>query len=154
MGLFHLKLIKKLRGFVSWIWRQEGTPAQRSIGMALGIFCGCFPLFGLQTLLGALLASVFKGNRLLAVLGTWISNPFTYIPLYWLNYKVGSLFIRPVRTVPSLTDLSRQELFLHGRLFSIRLFIGSTLVGLLLGTIFGIILYLILRKRYVFKSRV
>ena len=85
-----LNLLERLRQFLLWIWKQEGTPAQRARGMALGVFSGCFPFFGFQTLLGVMLASLFRGNRLLAATGTWISNPFTYLPLYWLNYKIGS----------------------------------------------------------------
>ena len=74
-----------------WIWQQEGSPGQRARGLAAGIFCGCFPFFGLQTLLGIALASVVRGNHLLAAAGTWISNPFTYVPLYWFNYHVGDV---------------------------------------------------------------
>ena len=29
-----------------------------------------------------------RGNIYLAALGTWISNPLTYVPLYYFNYKV------------------------------------------------------------------
>ena len=76
-----------------WIWKEEGTPAERARGVAVGIFSGCFPFFGLQSLMGVCLASLVRGHHLLAVIGTWISNPLTYLPLYWLNYRVGSFVL-------------------------------------------------------------
>ena len=61
---------------------------------------GCFPFFGLQTLLGMALASLVRGNHLLAAAGTWISNPFTYLPLYWFNYNLGCRFWGPAGAGP------------------------------------------------------
>tara|TARA_Y100001968_G_C19414608_1_gene748303 strand:- start:705 stop:1157 length:453 start_codon:yes stop_codon:yes gene_type:complete len=139
-----LKLLQRLRQFLLWIWQQEGTPAQRARGMALGVFSGCFPFFGIQTLLGVMLASLFRGNRLLAATGTWISNPFTYLPLYWLNYKVGSSLLRDNSAVPELTTLTRQEMWDQGWFFSSRLLLGSTVMGMTLGLIIGLSLYFIL----------
>ena len=84
-----LELIQRVKKSFFWIWKQEGTPGERARGVAVGIFSGSFPFFGLQSLMGVLLASWFKGNHLMAVAATWISNPFTYVPLYWFNYKIG-----------------------------------------------------------------
>ena len=72
---------------------QDGSPFFNAKGLAIGVFSGCFPFFGFQTLIGVFLAKLFKGNIFLAAIGTWISNPFTYIPLYYFNYKVGSIFL-------------------------------------------------------------
>ena len=87
------KLQRRLNRWLQWIWQQEGTPGQRARGLAAGVFCGCFPFFGFQTLLGIGLASVVRGNHLLAAAGTWISNPFTYVPLFWFNYRLGALIL-------------------------------------------------------------
>ena len=140
-----LNLLQRLRQFLLWIWQQEGTPAQRARGMALGVFSGCFPFFGFQTLLGVMLASLFRGNRLLAATGTWISNPFTYLPLYWLNYKIGFFLLRDNPTVSDLSTLARQELWDKGWFFSSRLLLGSTMMGIILGLITGLSLYLVLK---------
>ena len=140
-------LPKRLRKFILWIWKQDGSPAQRARGIAVGVFSGCFPFFGLQSLLGLMLASLFKGNHLLAVAGTWISNPFTYIPLYWLNFKIGSFLLGEGTLVNrSFLTLNKQELWEGGWLFSIRLLIGSTLVGSILGLSLGFMCYLLLKS--------
>jgi uncharacterized protein (DUF2062 family) len=75
MKKIFLNLIQRIRKFISWLWNQEGSPFQRALGLGVGIFSGCFPFFGLQTLMGVFLAKIFKGNSILAAVGTWISNP-------------------------------------------------------------------------------
>jgi hypothetical protein len=72
-----LSLGRRLQRRLLWLLQQEGSHGQRARGLAAGIFCGCFPFFGLQTLLGVALASVLRGNHLLAAAGTWISNALT-----------------------------------------------------------------------------
>lgn len=73
--------------------RLRGKPPAIARGFALGVFAGCFPLFGFQTIVGIILAAIFQGNKIAAAAGTWISNPFTYIPIFAFNYKVGELFL-------------------------------------------------------------
>jgi uncharacterized protein (DUF2062 family) len=120
-----------------WLWNQEGSPGQRSRGLAAGVFIGCFPFFGLQTLLGVALASVVRGNHLLAAAGTWISNPLTSLPLYWLNYSLGSLILGPGKGWPELDQLHSASLKELGWDFASRLLLGSTLVGLVAAILCG-----------------
>ncbi len=136
------KLIKKIKHFFVWIWRQEGTPAQRSVGIAVGVFSGCFPLFGFQTLFGIALARLFRANYLLAATGTWISNPFTYVPLYWFNYKVGLMLLGGENKLLNLTNLSQQEMWRQGWLISSRILFGSFAVGTFFGLLLGYVSYI------------
>ena len=140
-------LIYRLRRSLRWLWLQEGTPGYKARGMAIGVFCGCFPLFGLQTILGIALASLFRGNHFLAISGTWISNPFTYLPLYLLNYKVGSAILFHGRNVSHFDMLNWQALWEHGWIFGSRLFPGSLLMGLFWGALTGAVIYFFLKSR-------
>ena len=140
-------LTYRLRRSLRWLWLQEGTPGYKARGLAIGVFCGCFPLFGLQTVLGIGLASLFRGNHLLAISGTWISNPFTYLPLYLLNYKVGSAILFPGRNVSHFDMLNWQALWGHGWIFGSRLFLGSFLMGLFWGALTGAVIYFFLKSR-------
>ena len=140
-------LIYRLRNFFRWLWRQEGSPGYRARGLAIGVFCGCFPLFGFQTLLGITLASLFRGNHLLAVSGTWISNPITYVPLYLLNYQVGTALLDHGGNNHDLSQLGWQDIWSQGWIFGSRLLLGSLLIGSLLSIFIGFFVYLILRLR-------
>ncbi len=140
-----LNLIQRIRKFISWLWNQEGLPSQRALGLGIGIFSGCFPFFGLQTLIGVFLAKLFKGNSILAALGTWISNPFTYAPLYYLNYRVGSSFLDKNNNLVDFSHITTNELWSQGWYLSSRLLLGSICVGLMAGIIGGIGLYISLK---------
>ena len=141
-----LNLIKKIRKFFSWLWNQEGSPSQRALGFGMGIFSGCFPFFGLQTLIGIFLARIFKSNTILAALGTWISNPFTYVPLYYFNYRVGSFFLNSDNNIVDVSHITTNELWSQSWYLSSRLLTGSTCVGFLFGTVGGLGLYFSLKK--------
>ncbi len=146
MRKIFLNLIKRIRKFISWLWNQEGSSAQRALGFGVGIFSGCFPFFGFQTLMGVFLAKVFKGNSLLAAVGTWISNPFTYIPLYYFNYRVGSLILDADLDIVDFDYTTTSELWSQGWQLSSRLLTGSICVGLVTGIVGGFCLYFPLKK--------
>ena len=144
-----MKLIKNLnyKKILSLFLKQDGSPFFNAKGVAVGVFCGCFPFFGLQTLLGLFLAKVAKGNLFLAAIGTWISNPFTYIPLYFFNYKVGSFFLKYSSDITFDENLMIEELWEQGSVFSSRLILGSALVGLLLASFSGLIVFLLYKTK-------
>ena len=120
---------------------QNGSPLFNAKGLAIGVFSGCFPFFGFQTLIGAFFAKLAKGNIYLAALGTWISNPFTYVPLYYFNYKVGSFFLNNSSDNLIEKNLAIDDLWKQGSIFSIRLLLGSSIVGLFLALICGSVVF-------------
>ena len=114
------------------VLRQEGTPEAIARGWACGVFAGSFPLFGLQTIIGLLLATVVKGNKITAAAGTWVSNPFTYVPIFYFNFQVGEVLLRHPITFDEAQLQSWSDLSLAGMNFISTLFIGCTVVGLAL----------------------
>ena len=106
---------------------QNGSPFFNAKGLDIGVF----------------FAKLAKGNVLLAAIGTWISNPFTYIPLYYLNYKVGSIFFKTSSNEIIEKSLVINDLWKQGRIFSLKLFLGSSCVGFLLALICGSIVFFI-----------
>ena len=139
--------LRLLRQRLIWLWRQEGSHGQRARGLAAGVLTGCYPVFGLQIVLGIGLASLVRGNHLLAVVGTWISNPLTSLPLYWFNYQVGCWLLGPGPAFPSLGQLKNGELLNLGTSFTGRLMLGSTVVGLLNALLVGGLYWLFLQRR-------
>ncbi len=141
-----LKWFNKFQHSLLLLWEIQGTPAKRARGIAVGVFSGCFPFFGLQSVMAVCLASLLKGNHLLAVIGTWISNPLTYIPLYWFNYKIGSFFLGRERELNNFSGLTQRQMWNQGWIISSRIFFGSMLVGLFLGLIFGLFSYIFFKS--------
>ena len=122
---------------------QNGSPFFNAKGLAIGVFSGCFPFFGFQTLIGVFFARLAKGNIFLAAIGTWISNPFTYVPLYYFNYKVGSIILNNSTDILVERNLVIDDLWRQGSMFSLRLIVGSSCVGLLLALISGSVVFFI-----------
>ena len=140
-------LLRLLRQRLLWLWHHEGSHGQRARGLAAGVFTGCYPFFGLQIVLGVALASVVRGNHLLAAVGTWISNPITSLPLYWFNYQVGTWLLGPGPGFPTLQQVHEQGLWDLGLSFTGRLMLGSTVVGLLSAWLIGGLYWSMLKHR-------
>ena len=138
---------QRLRRWLRWLWSQEGTPGQRARGVAAGVFCGCYPFFGLQTILSIGIASLVRGNHLLAAAGTLISNPLTYVPLYWFNYQLGSWLLGINTSAADFNDLNRSNLWQQGWSFTQCLLIGSTVVGAVLALMLGVAAYVVFQRR-------
>ena len=61
--------------------------------MAFGIFAGMMPIMPFQIALAVTLALFFRGSKLAAAIGTWISNPLNWYFIYYWNYKLGALIL-------------------------------------------------------------
>ncbi|MEX1034113.1 MAG: DUF2062 domain-containing protein [Cellvibrionaceae bacterium] len=59
-----------------------------SVAVFVGIFVAFLPMVG-QMALAACLALLLRCNLPLAVLLSWISNPFTYAPIFFTTYEIG-----------------------------------------------------------------
>ncbi|MEQ9670528.1 DUF2062 domain-containing protein [Coleofasciculus sp. G2-EDA-02] len=133
--------------------RLSGPPEVIARGLACGVFAGLFPLFGLQTILGICLALIFRGNKIIAAAGTWVSNPLTYVPIYAFNFHVGQWLLQE----NGLTDISLgswQEFKELGSEIIGTLFVGCFTVGMV-GAISSYFLGLIMvrRVRASYRSR-
>ena len=86
------------RQWVRAILRLRDDPHSIALGTAIGVFIGLTPTFGIQMLLvllvGFLTGRLFRFNRFAALVAVYVSNPFTMLPIFWFNYRVGALFMR------------------------------------------------------------
>ena len=85
-------LLQRLRHQVIALAKEKDPPHRIALGGALGIFIGLLPIMGIQMAVVSILAIPLRGNLKAAIAGVWISNPITFIPLYFANYKFGLLF--------------------------------------------------------------
>ncbi|MBN1592735.1 MAG: DUF2062 domain-containing protein [Candidatus Coatesbacteria bacterium] len=73
----------------------KDSPKRTAAAFAIGIFWGMSPVtppfFGLQTGMALACALVFRLNKIATFIGTLISNPFTFVPVYMFGTYVGSI---------------------------------------------------------------
>jgi len=126
--------------FPRWRWlhsvylhivRMRGKPEYLARGLAAGVFAGCFPFFGLQILLSVAIAILIRGQKLLAAAGTWVSNPFTYIPIFLFNYHVGQWLLgREELSINQDSLLAWDTIVELGAEFALTLLLGCLVVGI------------------------
>ncbi|MCC8194921.1 MAG: DUF2062 domain-containing protein [Deltaproteobacteria bacterium] len=86
--------------------RVKASPESVARGMAIGVFVGFIPLLPSQTLVAVGLAVMLKSSKLAAAIGTLVTNPFTWVFLYLLFYRIGRAIL-PF-DIPPL-DISRLD---------------------------------------------
>lgn len=75
------------------VMRTNATPYSIAMGMAVGIFVGFLPIVPLQTAMTIVLCLPLRGNPVVGFMGTWISNPFNWVPFYYFLYIAGRAIV-------------------------------------------------------------
>ncbi|MGB6166232.1 MAG: DUF2062 domain-containing protein [Geitlerinemataceae cyanobacterium] len=115
--------------------RMSDSSERLARGFAVGIFSGFFPFLGAQMFVALLLAIPFRANKLVAALGTWVSNPLTYLPLYLFNFKLGCTLLGSTPDFSSDGLSSTEALLTLKEEFLSALLVGCTVSGLIASTI-------------------
>ena len=108
--------------------RLRGTAEEIARGMALGVFIGMTPTMGVQMPLAFFFAMLLKENKIAALIGVWISNPMTAIPIYTFNFKIGKYLLgTPDIKMPDFSSLN--DILILGHDLILPLTIGCLVVG-------------------------
>ena len=156
------KLIRQLEHFVVYrIFHVDDTPHRLALGVALGFFVAWTPTMGLQMMAVLILATLLRANRLVGLPFVWISNPLTVFFIYYPNYLACHYLLRLFGERSRLSAERLRELldifpglgYMVGHLFDwdmwkklvhlflylmsnyMELWVGSLLIGLVLGGI-------------------
>ncbi len=127
----------------------DDTSHSIALGTMVGIFIGMTPTVGIQMILvvifAFLVSPLFKFNRMAALITVYFSNPITVVPIYWFNYKVGSLFIHGTVPYDDFTDIFKYDGLSEWWAAFVKLFVevGWPLVlgSLIVGTVCSALTY-------------
>jgi uncharacterized protein (DUF2062 family) len=127
----------------------EGSPARNAGALSLGIFLGCSPLYGFHSVLSIFLASIFRLNPLVALLGSQVSFPPLGALILGLEVALGEWLRYGHWTLPAGADARELAAWVwQHALLSWAL--GSVLVGGGLALVGGVIAWaalVVLRRR-------
>ncbi|MBN2332056.1 MAG: DUF2062 domain-containing protein [Deltaproteobacteria bacterium] len=124
----------RLRSMVRMLLGSTDDPATVARGLAAGIFVAFSPLLGIHTALAIALAFLLRGNRLAAVLASWVCNPVSLIPILYLDFRVGELLLGA--DIPFPANLhSLRDIIQAGSQVAWPLLLGGHLIGLTLALI-------------------
>ena len=134
----------------------DDPPRRIALALAVGVFIGCTPFWGLQTVLSVIVATVFRLNRAATITGTWLNLPWFAPFVYGAAISVGLLVAPGLREgdTSSLAILLRDPAALSWavvwawlRGFSLPLLIGSAVVGAVAAAITYSVALAALRRR-------
>ncbi len=125
--------------------RLRSTPDQMARGLAVGVFAGMFPIVGLQMVVAIGLAMLVRGNKWLAAVGTWFSNPLTDIPILLFNLHIGRWVLR-YHYVAKIAIHSQQDLVNLGKDVLIVLLTGCFVVGIVSASLTYLISYRLFQR--------
>jgi len=119
-------------------------------GLWLGLFVGLLPIPG-QTIIAVLAAILLRVNVPVAAISIWISNPITFVPIFYLAYKIGAALLDiPIEAVPAEAtwDWVTDEIALRWK----PLFVGSLFLAVSVAStaylIFSIVWHISTVHRY------
>jgi uncharacterized protein (DUF2062 family) len=79
------------RMFESELWHPTRT--RFAAGMAVGAFFSMMPPLPIQMIGAAVIACITRVNVPAALVGTWISNPFTFLFCAYWQYRIGCFLL-------------------------------------------------------------
>lgn len=126
-------MIEKLKRFIRYWYlrlvRIQASPQNIARGLAAGVFVGLLPVLPFQTIIAIALAFVVRGSKIAAALGTWVSNPLNWVPVYMMFYYVGKAVV-PF-DVPAFdpSQLEMAQMIEMGWKFFIVMMVGGLVVA-------------------------
>ncbi len=117
--------------------RLKGDPASVARGVAIGLYIGVTPTLPLHTVLILLFAYLLRGNTIAALIAaTVISNPLTFVPQYYLSWKIGDLILpgdHSWQRIQEVIALLTSDAGFRERLTAVTHLGGETLFVMILG---------------------
>ena len=144
VGFFN-RLYRRGKAFYIKIIRSDHSPHSIGLAIALGVFVGCFVPLGLHTFIIILLAFIFRVDKIISYVATWIINPYTVAFIYpffcYIGAAVWGIPLKDDRVDMALIhliisgDCSLAKFEAIGKDILLSLMTGGFIVGLILAVV-------------------
>jgi uncharacterized protein (DUF2062 family) len=84
------------------IFHVNDTPHRIAVAFSCGVFWGISPFVGLHTIGAFAFAWLFRLNKLVAIVGVYITNPWTVVPIYSFCIWVGAKIVGMNQILPEV----------------------------------------------------
>jgi len=150
------RFLEKIRETVKKLFSLKDTPHAIAGGVAIGVFVGFTPLFGIKTLLSLGLAYALRCNPIAAVIAVSLHDvlmPFAPF-LMRMEYDIGYWMLSHPHHLPPKLELSHQHLHLGEMLqwttflnLGLPLLLGSLVVSAPAAVVFYFLMLAIVKAR-------
>lgn len=127
----------------------KDTPHRLSLAFAIGVFIGMSPFIGVHTALGFLVAYIFRINKLATIIGVYITNPWTIVPIYTFSTFIGARCLGMNRILPPIDwhKVTFSSLLNELSPLLMPFLVGTMLVGTVSSIASYIIIYHVVKKK-------
>ncbi|MBF0472668.1 MAG: DUF2062 domain-containing protein [Nitrospirae bacterium] len=144
-----MSILNKIKEKLNYIMSIDDTPKRLALSFGIGVFIAVSPLWGLHTVLGIGLAVFFNLNKVVTIAGVYVSNPWTFIPIYTFTTWFGIKIMR--KDIPSVSidwkHITFSNFFDSLSVFLWPFVIGSTIIAIISGIISGFIVYYYFKRK-------
>ncbi|MBA4348514.1 MAG: hypothetical protein C0415_00790 [Thermodesulfovibrio sp.] len=132
-----------LRDKLREVIRVKDSPGKIAISFAIGIFIGMSPFLGIHTVMGIIAAWLFKLNKFVTIIGVYITNPWTIVPIYTFATWLGAKLLGIDSIIPSINwnDIKLVDIIKEMGTLLWPFVVGTTLLGLFSAIVSYIIVY-------------
>ncbi len=110
----------------------EDRPWRVALALSVGVFISFTPLYGVQTILALVVATLLRLNRAITVTGTWMNLPWFAPFIYAGGLKLGTVLL------PDLHGLSG---------LSVALLVGTTIFGVAAAAVTYVVALAVIARR-------
>ncbi len=147
-------------GYLKRLLALNDTPERVALAFSVGVFLAFSPLLGLHTILGLTIAFLFGLNRPAVLIGVFVNNPWTIVPIYtagtylgWCILGFPTPLILPVVHWSSLWHFGFwRENFRNGHVLK-PLILGSSVLSFIAAGIAYPIALWVVRKGRAYRAR-
>ncbi len=153
------RYVRARRFVIHGVLHADDPPHKLALGIAVGVFVAFTPTIGAQTVLAVFFAWLLRANKAVGIPVVWLSNPATFVPIFYPCYRLGSWLIeQPGKGRTWWKELAHPPPgwwegieFYWGRTMEIwmPLWLGSLIVA----TVMGIVTYFVTRGMIVTYRR-
>jgi uncharacterized protein (DUF2062 family)/SAM-dependent methyltransferase len=138
----------RLRAALRRLLAEHAAPASLGWAVAVGVFLGCSPLYGLQMLTCVLVAWLFRLNKVATLVGAQVSIPPLTAVIVFVEVQAGEYLLRGHFLGLGMDAFRGREALVIARSVLGAWVVGSLVVGAVLGAVLGVITWAVARRRH------
>ncbi|MBI5142909.1 MAG: DUF2062 domain-containing protein [Nitrospirae bacterium] len=123
---------RRFRESLRQVLAVDDTPHRIALAFAIGVFIAMSALLGLHTILGLAIAHLMRLSKRVMLVGVYVNNPWTMVPIFTFCVWIGLLFTGGDAKVPAIDwgNLSLKSLMNDCAHLILPFVVGTTVVGI------------------------
>jgi uncharacterized protein (DUF2062 family) len=138
----------KIGDKIKLIFYVKDPPWKIALTFSIGLFIGMSPFIGFHTVIAIGVAILFRLNKVVILLATYFTNPWTIVPIYTFSTFIGARILHnEIKINIDWAHITLSEIAKNTREVLLPFIFGTLVVGFISSVLSYIIIYAVLTKR-------